>query len=226
MSEFDFEPIRGLPAKLPAGERILWQGAPHWWAMARSAFHVRKLAVYCAILAIWRFVADLSDGLGLAVAVGSVLWLIPFAMAALGLPLLFGWLYARSTVYTITNQRVVMRYGVALPMTVNLPFRRIDSAALKVGRNGMGDLPLQLMGRDRIAYLHLWPNARPWRFRRPEPMLRAIPEAKRVGALLADALCAYHGQAKPAGESAVVGVTERGRPARQAAARPLEPAAA
>ena len=28
--DFAFEPVRGLPAVLPPGERMLWQGAPRW----------------------------------------------------------------------------------------------------------------------------------------------------------------------------------------------------
>ena len=32
--DFDFEPIRGLPALLPAGEKQLWQGSPHWKSQA------------------------------------------------------------------------------------------------------------------------------------------------------------------------------------------------
>ena len=37
---------RGLPERLPDGERLLWQGAPDWRALARQAFHVRGLAIY------------------------------------------------------------------------------------------------------------------------------------------------------------------------------------
>ena len=30
MSEYDHEPVRGLPGVLPSGEALLWQGAPEW----------------------------------------------------------------------------------------------------------------------------------------------------------------------------------------------------
>ena len=39
-----------------------------------------------------------------------------------GVPLYFN---ARATVYTITTRRLVMRIGVALPTTFNLPFKQI-----------------------------------------------------------------------------------------------------
>ena len=181
---------RGLPAPLPPGERLLWQGAPRWGALARRAFHVRKLAVYCAALLAWRVAADLSDGQSPASAALGAVWLTPLVLGAVGIPALLAWLFSRTTVYTITSRRVVLRSGVALPMTLNIPFRLVESAALKTYRDGTGDIPLALAGPDRISYLHLWPNMRPWRAARPEPMLRAVPDAARVAEILAQALAA------------------------------------
>ena len=51
--DFAFEPIRGLPDHLPKGERLLWQGAPDWRLLAIQAFHVRKVAIYFALIAAW-----------------------------------------------------------------------------------------------------------------------------------------------------------------------------
>ena len=39
------EPIPGLPADLPEGERLLWQGSPAWMSLAVRAFHIRKVAI-------------------------------------------------------------------------------------------------------------------------------------------------------------------------------------
>jgi hypothetical protein len=200
---------RGLPGPLPPGERLLWQGAPRWGALARQAFHVRKLAIYCGVLLAWRVVADLSDGQPPASAALGAVWLTPLVLGAVGIPALLAWLFSRTTVYTITSRRVVLRSGVALPMTLNIPFRLVGSAALKTYRDGTGDIPLALAGPDRIGYLHLWPSARPWRFARAEPMLRAVPDAARVAEILAQALAA-------AAESAPTGQPQE-RPA--AAAR-------
>ena len=41
MTEYEAEPIRGLPGLLPKGEHIVWQGAPQWQALSRRAFHTR-----------------------------------------------------------------------------------------------------------------------------------------------------------------------------------------
>lgn len=190
VSEYDFEPIPGLPASLPKGEKMLWQGAPQWKSMALHVFHIRKVAVYFAILLVWRFFSASADGATVTEAALSALWLLPLALSAIGLLVLLAWGYSRSTVYTITDKRIVMRFGIALPMTINLPFSVIESAALKTYRDGSGDLPVVLKNKQRIAYLVLWPNVRPWRVKQPQPMLRALADATEVAELLAQALAA------------------------------------
>ncbi len=191
--EHEFEAEYGLPEHLPGDERLLWQGSPDWLALAISAFHVRKLAIYFGVLLTLRGSFALSDGASPAGALASALALLPLAVIAVGLLCVVAWLSARTAVYTITNKRVVMRIGVVLSVTFNLPFRSIESAALKRFGNGCGDLPLALAGDDRIAYLHLWPHARPWRFQKPEPMMRAVSDADRVAALLSQALAEANG---------------------------------
>ena len=128
----------------------------------------------------------------------STLW--PLALAALLLAFLLGvaWGYGLTTVHTITNRRVVIRSGVAFQITFNLPFTVIREAGLRVHRDGSGDIPLQLDGSAHIAYLHIWPNARPWRFTNVQPMLRNILEPKAVAELLAASLMAANGAPRPA----------------------------
>lgn len=188
VGEYDFEPIRGLPARLPEGEDLLWQGAPDWRALAVSAFHVRKVAIYFAILAAWNIASNWSDGATLATITSSVTWTITLGAVAVGILTLLAWLYARTTVYSVTSKRFVIRFGLALPMTVNLPFAVIESAAVIARKGDVGDIAMTTQGRDRIAYLHLWPNVRPWKFARPQPMLRAIPDVNAVGELVGNAL--------------------------------------
>jgi hypothetical protein len=186
--EYDFEPVPGLPEELPEGEEILWQGAPRWSALARRAFHVRKIALYFALLLGLVTVMDLAAGESVGHAVLAGGWLIALAHVAIGLLVLLAWVMSRATLYTITNRRVVMRFGVAIPMTINLPFRQIASAALREYSDGTGDIPLALRDKARVSYLVLWPHVRPWRIAPAEPMLRTIPDAARVAEILADAV--------------------------------------
>ena len=98
------------------------------------------------------------------------------------------YLSSRTAVYTITSKRLVMRVGMALPVTINLPFSQIDGAALRLFANGSGDIPLKITARERVAYLLLWPHARPFHFTRPQPCLRCIANADQVAGLLSAAL--------------------------------------
>jgi hypothetical protein len=180
--------IRGINEPLPPGERVLWQGAPDWRSLARTALHIRTFALYFALMLGWRLTTSLADGRAFGDALLSCAALAVLALVALGLIAGFAWLAARTTIYAITTERVVMRVGVAMPIFVNIPFSGIEAAALKAHRDGSGDIPLALKEDVRLAYLHLWPHARPWQMAHPQPMLRAVPAASAVAKLLAERL--------------------------------------
>ncbi len=181
---------RGLPERLPDGERLLWQGAPDWRVLARHAFHLRGLALYFGVIVAYCFGSAALGGTPLAGAAVSAAKLAGLALVPIGFLAAYAWAVGRVTVYSITNRRVVIQLGLTLPMTINLPFAKIEAAALKSRADGTGDISLLLNAKDKVAYLVLWPHARPWRLARPEPMLRAVPDAGRVGQLLARALAA------------------------------------
>lgn len=202
MSEFERDAAPGLPEGLPEGERVLLQTRPAWRSLAIHAFHARKIAIYCAAMLAWRVGAALSAGKGLGASLIDGATIAPLAILGVALPVALAWAYARTTVYTITDRRVVLRTGVALPMTFNLPYRQIESAALRGFADGTGDIPLKLSGGTRLAFAHLWPSARPWRINKPEPMLRALPDAQSVAQTLGRALAATHGVAPAVQEAA------------------------
>ncbi|MBK7659801.1 MAG: PH domain-containing protein [Betaproteobacteria bacterium] len=195
MSEHEFEPVHGLPEPLPAGEALLWQGSPRAFPLARRLFHVVPLAGYFAILAAWSAGNAWMAGENALGILAAILFPAALGALALGILALVAWLMARTTVYTITDRRLVLRVGVVLSVTFNIPFGSVASAGLRLHADGTGDLPIALAGDDRIAYLHLWPHARPWRFARPEPMLRCVPEGERVATILAEAILASQGAA-------------------------------
>jgi hypothetical protein len=183
--DFAVEPLPGLPAQPPKGEEILWQGRPQAFALAREALKINWIAGYFVALALWRgwVMGGGEPATVIAVmlpylAIGAVTCVILFLIALV---------QARSTVYTITTARVAMRIGVALTVTLNLPFRQIGAANLAVKPNGTGTIALQTLGDTRISYLVCWPHVRPWHINRTQPALRAIPDAARVAHLLAEA---------------------------------------
>ena len=193
--EHEFEPQFGLPERLPGNERILWQGSPAVAALAQSAFHLRKIALYFAVLLVARVAPEISAGASVVEVLLALKWLAPLALTGLLIVWTLAWLTARTTVYTLTNKRVVMRLGIVLTVTFNLPLSRIASADLRALEAGHGDITLALKGEDRIAWVHLWPSVRPWRITQPEPTLRAIPEAAAVASQLSAAWSAVNGQA-------------------------------
>jgi hypothetical protein len=187
-NEYEHEPIRGLPEQLPEGEEILCQAEPDWWSMARKTFHVAQLGAYFAILIAAHQTYHYSTGGSLAAGMSSLAWQAGLAVAGLGVLCLLGRLYARSTVYTLTNRRVVLRFGVALPMMINVPLDRVEAADLREFSDGTGDISLRLEKGEWISYWALWPHARPWHYAPVIPSLRSVPEAGAVAARLVAAV--------------------------------------
>jgi len=187
---FRGEAPQGLPGKLPEGEQLLWQGVPDWRTVAQRVFHVRGLALYFGAIAAWSLASGLMGGapvLEVAVDTGKV---VGAGMVPILFLTLYSWGVGRSTVYSITNKRVVLQMGLVVPMTINVPFSKIESASMRDGKAGNGDICLALRKGDRLAWFMLWPHARPWRMAVTEPSLRAIPDVAHVGQVLGRALAA------------------------------------
>ncbi|MGB5213415.1 MAG: photosynthetic complex putative assembly protein PuhB [Anderseniella sp.] len=192
--DFAFEPIPGLPELPPEDEKILWQGSPSRNSMAVHVFHVRKVVVYFGLLMVFQLATGIYDGATATVIAGDLAVLA--AGTALCLVLLSGlaWGYSRSTIYTITSRRLVMRHGIALPMSINIPFSKIDAAEMVEHSNGTGTITTQITADNRLAWLALWPNVRPWNFKSPQPALRCIENPQAVASLLATSMAAAEGE--------------------------------
>jgi hypothetical protein len=192
--DFAFEPVPGLPAHLPSGEAMLWQGTPEPIAFAIEVMRLRLAAVLVAALVIWRTASSIHDGALVGavfvVAGGTLIG----GLIAVGLLAVSGWLMARGTIYTITSQRLIIRHGVAMPMAINIPFSKVASAAAADGILGSTSIALTLLPKARSSIIALWPHARPWTLIRPEPSLRAIADGAHVAELLAHTLTRVAGQ--------------------------------
>lgn len=177
--------IAGFPEALPVGERLLWQGRPERALLARHVFHSRKVAAYFGVLlalrAAWLAIAGVDDGSAWA---GLLVVLVPAAFAV-GASWLLAHLTAETTVYAVTEKRVAMRVGIVVPFFFNIPLTRVEGVALKRLADGSGEIAVSLVGDARLAWLHLWPHVRPWRYARSEPAMRGIADAEQVGRLLA-----------------------------------------
>ncbi len=183
-SEHDDEPVRGLPSALPSGEYVLWQGAPSWRSLALHAYRVKILSVYFALIILARGIYLLSGGSSLLEALRGCVGPAVFSIVCLAIIAGIARLSARSTIYTITTRRVVIRQGIALSSTINLPFKAIESAQILMRDDGSGDIALTVDKGQRVSYLWLWPHVRPGYITRPQPSLRSLPNPSHAGEVL------------------------------------------
>jgi hypothetical protein len=180
------------------GEALIWRGRPCWRPIARTAFHIRGILFYCCVLLFANAVAARLQHLSTAKALVGEEPIVILGALALAVTALVAWGTARSTLYTITNQRVVMQYGLAVAATLALPMRLIASVA--VSDAAVADVVIRLKPGEKIAFVKLWPHVRPWRLTRAEPMLLALPDAAEAGRLLATTVAAAQAveRARPA----------------------------
>jgi hypothetical protein len=188
--EHEFEAAPGLPEPLPKGERMIWQGSPDFRMLAIHAFHVRKLALYFTAMLALQWIYLSADPA--APLVRPLLTSAGMALLALGLLTTIAWFSARTTLYTLTDRRIVMRIGIVLTLTFNLPLRQVSGAAIKPQGAGHGDIALTLSGSDRIAWLNcaVCRMRKPWVRAFSKPGMWCIPKPFRCAAKRCSCRCA------------------------------------
>jgi hypothetical protein len=163
-------------------EEVLWRGQPEPFRHAASAFHTNSVAVYFAVLTAIAYVtSDLGSAITVAV-MGLIGVLVLFAM---------GIYSARRSTYVLTNHRLIILTGLAVDKRISIPLKHVGSADLRPRSNGHGDIAIEIKVKHRLSYMLLWPHARPFRFVRPQPLLRAVPDVDSVAAKLAQACAQY-----------------------------------
>jgi hypothetical protein len=159
-------------------ERVLWKGRPHTALLARTAFHSRKLGFYMAALVVIALVLGKPDAAIVAGVLGTLLTALLHLLA---------WASARSTLYILTDTRMILRIGMAIETRVNIPLKQITAAHLAMrSKDGHGDIAFELAGDRVLGSLLLWPHVRPWHYAKPQPMLRAVPDAAGLAKMIAE----------------------------------------
>lgn len=164
----------GTPA---ADEKVLWKGRPAIGLLARTAFHTHLLGAYFAALVVIAVALGKTDAAIVAAVLGTVL---------LAMLTMLAWLSARSTLYILTDSRLIMRIGMAIETRINIPLKQVQAAHLRLRGADHGDIALELTGERLLGTVLLWPHVRPWRYAHPQPMLRAVPDAASVARMIAD----------------------------------------
>lgn len=169
----------GTPAP---DEKVLWKGRPDLGLLARTAFHAHKAGLYMAALAVIGVMLGNNGAALFAAGTGVVLVALLYLLA---------WLSARSTLYILTDTRLIMRIGMAIETRINLPLKQVTAAHLRPRADGHGDIALELGGERLLGYVLLWPHVRPWRYAMPQPMLRAVPDAAALAQTIAQVRAQY-----------------------------------
>jgi len=202
LTEHGLEPVPGLPEALPAGEVLLWQGAPAWTEIAQRVFLIRWVMAYFLLLAGWDILNAALGGASMTAGIGSAAILLLVGSIAVGILALLAKVAAKTSVYSITSRRLVLRVGVALPITINIPFVAIAGADLRHRKDGHGDIVLELLPSHRISWIALWPHCAGWSVGRPKPMLRGVADAKEVARILGEAVASTGGAVISRGQNA------------------------
>jgi hypothetical protein len=165
-----------------ADERLLWRGRPDAALLARTAFRTYTVAFYFAVLVAIAAATGRPGTAAIAAGLG---------VATLAILYFLAWMSARTTLYILTDVRLIMRIGMAIETRINMPLKQVQAAHLRGHAKGFGDISLELKGDRLLGVVLLWPHVRPWHFNRPQPMLRAIPDVARVAQLMSDARSLY-----------------------------------
>ncbi len=181
---------RLAPVRLHDGEHLIWQGVPSWRRIVLDVFHLRGIVFYFALLLVANGVSARAQHMDRAATLHATLPLVGALLAALAFVLVIAHANWRSIHYTVTTDRVVLRYGVALAGTLSIPHRAIAMVSVRMRPGHAGDIPLQLRAGHAVSLLKTWPLVRPWRLARAEPMLRAVPQAGLVATTLARSITA------------------------------------
>ena len=178
MSENE-ERLLALPEELPVGENVLWQGQPDFRSSLKRLFLLPHLLFYFLLLFISFFLFETME-YGLKYSVVQLASNLLLAGLAVVLFMGLCYLTVTTTKYTLTDKRLVMRVGIVLTVTFNIPYKKISSADHKVYSDGTGDISVDLTPPNKIAYVHLWPHCRPFHFGSPRPRLTCISEVEKV----------------------------------------------
>ena len=175
----------GLSENLPNGEQLVWQGQPERRALATRAMYLKYIAFYLVALIAARTGYLILDGESVATWSGMLVWQVLASAFVMLLIVGLAAVYSRTTRYSLTNERLIIKTGAAITIHINLPLQQIIGADLREYSDDTGDITLQVSQADKLYWLLMWPNVRSWWVRPLRPVLRGLKDAPTVAHLLA-----------------------------------------
>ena len=173
-----------LSENLPNGEQLIWHGQPERRALATRAMYLKYIAFYLAALIAARTGYLILDGEPVATWSGMLVWQVLASAFVMLLIVGLATVYSRTTRYSLTNERLIIKTGAAITIHINLPLQQITAADLGEYSDGTGDITLQVSRAEKLYWLLLWPNVRSWWIRPLRPVLRGLRDAQAVAHLL------------------------------------------
>lgn len=188
----------GEVSPLPAGERVLWMGAPDQRSLARYFLRERWVLAFVA------FSGSLGAADALQHADGAVARLIgvttlTLILAAIAITSIrvFAWQLSKTSQYVITDKRVFFNIGIVLRADANIPYSSVADVDLQRRSDGSADLLVTLTGTQEIPWLLLFPHMA-WRgARRGRPTFRALRDPQLAADAVVSALRAYQQPESP-----------------------------
>ena len=168
---------------IPEGESILWKGKPSFWGFSWYFFGLKLLAFYLIILSVV-FAARLTVT---DFFTAFVVDFLPFLLSGIltsCILMALAKIQSQSSVYIITENRVIIKSGAALSFLISMPFKKIKAVNLQKRKGSLGTISFELNSGKRVPYISCWPSVRPWRFKKTEPAFSCIENVDEVATIL------------------------------------------
>ena len=187
-----FEVHKNILDAIPEGESILWKGKPSFWGFSWYFFGLKLLAFYLIILSVV-FAARLTVT---DFFTAFVVDFLPFLLSGIltsCILMALAKIQSQSSVYIITENRVIIKSGAALSFLISMPFKKIKAVNLQKRKGSLGTISFELNSGKRVPYISCWPSVRPWRFKNTEPAFSCIENVDEVATILRKSVMAGRG---------------------------------
>ena len=187
-----FEVHKNILDAIPEGESILWKGKPSFWGFSWYFFGLKLLAFYLIILSVV-FAARLTVT---DFFTAFVVDFLPFLLSGIltsCILMALAKIQSQSSVYIITENRVIIKSGAALSFLISMPFKKIKAVNLQKRKGSLGTISFELNSGKRVPYISCWPSVRPWRFKKTEPAFSCIENVDEVATILRKSVMAGRG---------------------------------
>lgn len=178
-----FEAPKNILDAIPNGESILWKGRPSLWGFSWNLFGLKWITLYLSILSIVSVARFFASDFYTAFYVDF----LPFFLSGIFASIILICLAATqtySTVYIITENRLIIKTGAALSFLISMPFKKIKEVNLQKRGASIGTISFELLSEKRVPYISCWPSVRPWKFKRTQPAFSCIGSVDEVATIL------------------------------------------